>query len=170
MSWPLVAGAGGIGCMSLLLLGGHGPAVPAEIVPGGILSQPFGCSSFELEPVEPTCPGGHIHYGIDLAAPEGTAVLAPEAGIASAGIGPSCGVQVVIDHGAGVQTVYCHLSQAAVRSGSWVAAGERIGSIGATGMATGPHLHFEVHAAGRPLDPAAWLRSLPAYNHSSGGK
>ena len=170
MSWLAAGGIAGAGCLSFVLLAGGHPVAQPEIVPGAVVSQPFGCTSFELEPFEASCPGGHFHYGIDLAAPEGTPVLAPEAGIAYPGVGSACGVHVLLDHGGGVETVFCHLSEALVAAGRPVAAGEQIGRIGATGHATGPHLHFEVHAAGRPLDPAAWLRSLPAPRNPPGGK
>jgi murein DD-endopeptidase MepM/ murein hydrolase activator NlpD len=152
-----------------ILLAAHRPQQMVEIVPGGIESQPFGCTSFELEPVEPTCPGGHFHSGVDLAAPAGIAVLAPANGVARVGVGGPCGIHVLLQHGGGLETLYCHLSAATVGDGQAVEAGQQIGSIGATGFATGPHLHFEVHRNGRAVDPAAWLRRSPATNNLHGG-
>src|SRR5258706_13931591 len=60
----------------------------AAIVPGAVETLPFGCTSFELEPFDPFCPGLHIHTGVDLAAPAGTPVMAAPEGIAQAGVGP----------------------------------------------------------------------------------
>lgn len=146
-----------------VLLGQRPPAAPGEIVPGSVVSQPFGCTALELEPPDPDCPGGHFHSGLDLAAPAGTPVLAPAGGfVAGAGEAGSCGIHVLLDHGGGLATLYCHLSAALVGAGEPVFSGEPIGRVGATGLATGPHLHFEVHRGGRPVDPAAWLRQLTA--------
>jgi murein DD-endopeptidase MepM/ murein hydrolase activator NlpD len=155
--------------LCLILLAAHRPQGPVEIVPGAVESQPFGCTSFELEPVEPACPGGHFHSGIDLAAPAGTPVLAPGGGVARVGVGGSCGIHVVLEHGDGIETLYCHLSEAAVANGQPVGAGQRIGSVGSSGFSTGPHLHFEVHRDGRAVDPATWLPPLPATIKHTGG-
>jgi murein DD-endopeptidase MepM/ murein hydrolase activator NlpD len=78
---------------------------------------------------------------------------------------------VLLDHGGGVKTLYCHLSRTLATDGQPVLAGEPIGAVGSSGNSTGPHLHFEVHSAGRPVDPAAWLRQLQAGNsNQTGGK
>jgi murein DD-endopeptidase MepM/ murein hydrolase activator NlpD len=170
---PLHLGMLALACVVFFLLAGQGPpAAPGVVVPGAVVSLPFGCTTFELEPIDLSCPGGHIHTGLDLAAPSGTPVLAPAAGIALAvGEAGSCGVHVLVQHSPGLQTLYCHLAAAAVWVGEPVLAGERIGSVGATGLTTGPHLHFEVHLGGRPVDPAVWLRQLPAGNNPlPGGK
>jgi murein DD-endopeptidase MepM/ murein hydrolase activator NlpD len=143
-------------------------------VPNAVLTQPFGCTALELEPVDATCPSGHFHSGIDLAAPAGTPVFAPLAAIATAGSQPaSCGNYVRLDHGGGLATLYCHLSRVLVSTGQVVGAGDRIAEVGSSGNSTGPHLHFEVHSSGRLLDPAAWLRQLHSdadQNHQLGGK
>lgn len=152
-----------------VLLAAHRSTAPVEIVPGAVESQPFGCTSFELEPVEPACPGGHFHSGIDLAAPAGTPVRTPDGGVARVGEGGPCGLHVLIRHGSGIETLYCHLSEATVADGQPVEAGQRIGSVGASGFATGPHLHFEVHRDGRAVDPATWLPQTPATTKHSGG-
>ncbi|TMC12380.1 MAG: M23 family metallopeptidase [Chloroflexi bacterium] len=154
-----------------LLLGQRPPAAAGEVVPGAVVSQPFGCTTLELEPPDPACPSGHFHSGLDLAAPTGTPVLAPAGGVVvGAGEAGSCGIHVLLDHGGGVATLYCHLAQALVGPGQPVFAGEQLGRVGATGLATGPHLHFEVHLEGRPVDPAAWLRQLPVNPNQLGGK
>lgn len=155
------AGIALAGC-AFLLISAHRSAAPAEIVPGAIESQPYGCTSFELEPVDSACPGGHFHTGLDLAAPTGTPVFAAADGVAVVGSGGPCGIHVLLEHAGGDESLYCHLSEATVREGQVVGAGQRIGSVGASGFATGPHLHFEVHSSGRLVDPAAWLRRPPA--------
>ncbi|GAB2582816.1 M23 family metallopeptidase [Streptomyces capparidis] len=99
------------------------------------------------------------HTGTDFAAPSGTAVRAAGAGeITSAGWAGAYGYRVIVTHEDGTQTWYCHLSSMVQTSGT-VAAGDTIGRVGATGNVTGPHLHFEVHVGGSPVDPAAWLNS-----------
>jgi len=169
---PVLSAAGvGAAGLAFLLLSGHRAAPPAEIVPNAVLTQPFGCTAFEFEPVDPGCPGGHFHSGIDLAAPAGTPVLAPLAAIAATGSQPeSCGDYVRLDHGGGLVTLYCHLSRVLVSPGQLVMAGDRVGEVGSSGNSTGPHLHFEVHSDGRLLDPAAWLQQLqhrtPSQNNS----
>jgi murein DD-endopeptidase MepM/ murein hydrolase activator NlpD len=155
---------------AFLLLAAHPAEGSVEMVPGAIVSQPFGCTALELEPVDSSCPGGHFHSGIDLAAPSGTPILAPGAGVARVGAGGPCGIHVLLQHGAGMETLFCHLSEASVVDGQPVAAGQPIGKVGATGFATGPHVHFEVHRNGRAVDPAAWLRRIPATTNLHGGK
>lgn len=159
---PVLSTAGiGAAGLAFLLLSSHHPSPPAEIVPNAVLTQPFGCTSLEVEPVDPGCPGGHFHSGIDLAAPAGTPVLAPLPALAATGSQPgSCGDFVRLDHGGGLVTLYCHLSRVLVSPGQLVMAGDRIGEVGSSGNSTGPHLHFEVHSGGGLLDPAAWLRQL----------
>lgn len=100
------------------------------------------------------------HTGLDFAAPTGTAVVSVGAGeITSAGWAGSYGYRVIVTHADGTETWYCHLSSMVQTSGK-VAAGGTIGRVGATGNATGPHLHLEVRpGGGDPVDPAAWLRS-----------
>ena len=95
------------------------------------------------------------HDGVDIPAPEGTPVLAAAAGaVAEAGWDGSDGNYVLLSHAGGLTTRYCHLAQASVALGDQVAAGEAIGTVGATGMATGPHLHLEAAVDGALTDPA----------------
>lgn len=101
------------------------------------------------------------HAGIDLVLPEGTPVVAISDGVvAFAGEQFFGGRSVVLDHGGGLFSVYYHLKEAAVSDGQRVARGERIGAVGMSGRATGPHLHFSVRAAGGRVDPTLLL-SLP---------
>lgn len=102
--------------------------------------------------------GGRSHEGLDIAAPTGTPISAAKAGVVSnVTSGGSCGLGVEIDHGLNIVTRYCHLSSVAVRVGDQVATGAPIGAVGATGDATGPHLHFEVRVRGGAVDPAGYL-------------
>lgn len=96
------------------------------------------------------------HNGVDWAAPTGTPIKATAAGrIAVAGVGGGYGNVVYIDHPGGVQSRYAHLHEfaAGLRVGQEVASGEVIGYVGTTGRSTGPHLHFELHVNGQPVDP-----------------
>jgi hypothetical protein len=103
------------------------------------------------------------HAGVDIAASRGSSVNAPAAGnVVDVGRYVLTGNTVVIDHGQGVMTAYFHLDTALVRRGDQVAAGKRIGRVGATGLATGPHLHYGVYIHGKDVDPSAWS-AMPAF-------
>lgn len=102
---------------------------------------------------------GRMHEGIDIAASHGHPVVAARAGrVIYAGWRGGYGYTVILDHGSGVTTVYCHLSKIYVSHGQRVAQGARIGAVGSTGYSTGPHLHFEIRINGRAVDP---LTKLP---------
>jgi murein DD-endopeptidase MepM/ murein hydrolase activator NlpD len=118
------------------------------------ISQGFGCTSFRLEPVDLACPGHHWHSGIDLAAARGTAVMATLPGVAKVIVSAAgYGLHVIIDHGGGLSSLYGHLNTVIVMTGEYVVAGEVIGTVGASGNATGPHLHFEIRRDGIAEDP-----------------
>ncbi|MEU3338579.1 transglycosylase family protein [Streptomyces sp. NPDC002144] len=103
------------------------------------------------------------HTGVDFPVPTGTSVRSVAAGrVVTAGWGGSYGYQVVIRHADGRYTQYGHLSAISVRAGQSVSEGQRIGRSGATGNATGPHLHFEVRTGpgfGSDIDPLRYLRA-----------
>jgi murein DD-endopeptidase MepM/ murein hydrolase activator NlpD len=99
--------------------------------------------------------GNRFHAGLDFPAPKGAAVGAARAGqVEFAGWGGTgWGNLVVIAHGSGVRTLYAHLSRMSVKPGKSVGTGSTIGYVGASGRATGPHLHFEVTVRGANVDP-----------------
>ncbi|OLC23137.1 MAG: hypothetical protein AUG06_03100 [Actinobacteria bacterium 13_1_20CM_2_65_11] len=131
-----------------------------SIVPGAIETLPFGCTAFALEPFDPFCPGLHIHTGVDLAAPAGSLVYAAATGTAHVAFDPGgAGIYVVEVVDQHVRLLYCHLLRVHVVAGSHLAPGEVIGEVGATGLATGAHLHFEVQVDGHAVDPVTWLAS-----------
>lgn len=95
-----------------------------------------------------------FHSGTDYPSSAGTPVAAAGDGVVSfAGRRGGYGNMVLIDHGGGVSTLYGHLRRIEVENSANVTAGDRIGQVGQTGRATGPHLHFEVRIDGRPVDP-----------------
>ena len=98
--------------------------------------------------------GVRFHEGLDLPAPHGTVVRAAATGrVSFAGIYPGYGKLVTVAHRGGVRTLYAHLARVDVRLGQLVRAGAAVGTVGATGAATGPHLHFEVRVRGAAVDP-----------------
>src|SRR5437867_7804577 len=125
-----------------------------DLPSGGRVSGGFGLRRFfNDEPRQP-------HSGLDIAAPEGTPIAAPAAGTAS-GIGDYFvnRLTLVLDHGQGLVTMYNHLSRIDVAKGAHVARGERIGTVGQTGRATAPHLHWSVSLNNARVDPALFLSS-----------
>ncbi|MGU7816114.1 M23 family metallopeptidase [Burkholderia sp. AW49-1] len=107
----------------------------------------------------------HGHTGVDLAAPAGTPVHAAGAGkVRFIGWEPGYGNYVVLQHPGGHTTWYGHLSafEKGLRAGMTVTQGQRLGAVGSTGTATGPHLHFEVRAKNVPIEPLAFIaRTTP---------
>jgi murein DD-endopeptidase MepM/ murein hydrolase activator NlpD len=118
----------------------------------GTITSPFGWRT------NPNGGGPEFHQGLDIAAPTGTTVTAAAAGtVLMAQWYGGYGNYILIDHGGGYSTGYGHLSAFYVSVGQVVQRGQAIGAVGMTGDATGPHLHFEVRIAGKPVDPAPRL-------------
>jgi murein DD-endopeptidase MepM/ murein hydrolase activator NlpD len=128
-------------------------ATPSIMPTQGWLSSAF--SSMRAHPIL------HIarpHEGIDVSAPMGSPIEAPAAGIVTdAGWETGYGNTITINHGFGIVTKFAHASKLLVKTGQRVSRGQRIALVGNSGLATGPHLHYEVHVNGRPVDPLKYV-------------
>lgn len=119
----------------------------------GWLSSQFTKSRFH-----PILHENRPHEGIDVTAPTGTPIVAPAAGVVvMAGNDRGYGLTVEIDHGNGIRTRFAHCSRLAVKTGQRVTRGQLIAAVGATGLATAPHLHYEIHVNGKPVDPLTFV-------------
>jgi murein DD-endopeptidase MepM/ murein hydrolase activator NlpD len=129
------------------------------------ITQPFGCTTLEIEPWSADCASHHFHSGIDLAAPLDTPIYAATAGLVwidrQRG---GYGLYILLTRDAQLSTLYGHLDWPLVQTGDVVVAGQVIALMGSTGNSTGPHLHFEVRIAGVPVDP------LPLLAQRGGGR
>jgi murein DD-endopeptidase MepM/ murein hydrolase activator NlpD len=131
-------------------------ATPSIMPTAGWLSSAF--SNMRNHPI---LHEARPHEGLDVSAPMGTPIEATANGVVTAaGWEPGYGNTLVIDHGFGIVTRFAHASRLLVRVGDKVHRGDRIALVGNTGLSTGPHLHYEVHVNGRPVDPLRYI--LPA--------
>jgi murein DD-endopeptidase MepM/ murein hydrolase activator NlpD len=128
-------------------------AMPSIMPTTGWLSSAF--SSMREHPIL------HVarpHEGIDVTAPMGAPIQSPAGGIVvNAGWESGYGNVIEIDHGFGIRTKFAHCSKLLARTGQHVARSEVIAQVGNTGLATGPHLHYEVHVNGKPVDPLRYV-------------
>ncbi len=130
-------------------------APPASSILSGRVTSRYG---WRRDPIDGSL---RLHKGTDIAMPVGQDVPAARAGrVEFAGELPGYGLTVVVSHDAGRATRYAHLSELAVQEGDTVAEGQVIARSGATGRASGPHLHFELLENGQPVDPAGRLGLL----------
>ncbi|MGQ9830808.1 MAG: M23 family metallopeptidase [Thermochromatium sp.] len=131
-------------------------------VRSGYISSPYG---FRPHPVRNV---RQFHEGVDFAAKRGSPVLAVADGIVVfSGCRNGYGNVVDIRHRDGLVTRYAHNTANLVREGDLIRQGQQIATVGSTGTATGPHVHFEVIRNGRPVDPMPYLRSQPAQRLAS---
>ena len=133
------------------------PGAPREVQPGragrllwpvrGVIYSPFGPR------------GGEHHDGLDLAAPEGSPIVAAADGtVVFAGEQRGYGRIILVAHAGDIVTVYAHNRDNQVKAGDKVVRGQQLATVGRSGNASGPHLHFEVRAGTKPRDPLAMLR------------
>jgi murein DD-endopeptidase MepM/ murein hydrolase activator NlpD len=102
------------------------------------------------------------HEGIDFAGREGAQIVAVASGVVSwSGERAGYGKMVEVAHGDGVVTRYAHNQENRVKVGDMVRRGDVVALMGSSGRSTGPHVHFEVHKNGRPVDPASYLHRTP---------
>jgi murein DD-endopeptidase MepM/ murein hydrolase activator NlpD len=105
---------------------------------------------------------GDFHKGVDLRSPQGRPVKATNAGVVKiAKFYRLHGGTVGVDHGHGFSSIYIHLSKINVKPGQTVDKGQTVGQVGATGFATGPHLHWGMYVNGLPVNPNQWVNSVP---------
>ena len=136
-----------------MVLGMVGCGLPRWPVEGPIIA-PFG--------VRWEAGGPTIHRGVDIVVPTGTPVYAMSSGnVSFAGTMTDFGLVVLLDHRDGISTLYAHLSEILVVEGQAVTRDASLGLSGASGNATGPHLHFEIRGRGHQLDPVAMLGGPP---------
>ena len=130
------------------------PQMPAILPVSGALTSGFGMRLHPIHRVH------KMHAGVDFSVPTGTPVYATGDGfVAEAGPRGGYGNMVEIQHPNGYTTRYAHLSSVAARRGGMVRQGDLVGFVGATGLATGPHLHYEVRHNGAAVDPVIFLRA-----------
>jgi murein DD-endopeptidase len=124
-------------------------------------------SSFDTRRRHPVTGRVAPHNGTDFAMPVGTPIVAPADGVVTrVDYGPYNGRFIVLSHGQGYSTVYLHLQRALVQQGQRIERGQRIALSGNTGRTTGPHLHYELHVNGRPVD--AMRAELPSSDSLTG--
>jgi len=126
--------------------------------PSILPTQGWLTSAFAAMREHPILHENRPHEGIDITAPAGTPIEAPANGqVTFSGWETGYGNMVVIDHGYGVVTRFAHASRLLVGAGAKVRRGQAIALVGNTGLSTAPHLHYEVHVRGRPVNPLKYI-------------
>lgn len=126
------------------------------VAPGTRVSSPFGWRN------HPILGRGQFHTGVDLSVPEGTPVkVVADGTVRRSSEDAVNGRVVIIEHGRGVSTAYCHNSQLLVTTGQRVKAGDTIAWSGTTGRSTGPHVHYQLELGHKPMDPFTFRGSKP---------
>ena len=121
-------------------------------IAGAKIIQPFGPTSFALEP--PFDGYAHFHTGVDVLAGYGTPIVAAAGGrVTATGYAFDFGIRVEVTDSFGLVEIYAHMSQVAVAVGQEVQQGEKVGYVGSTGLSIGPHLHFQLEVGGMPTAP-----------------
>jgi murein DD-endopeptidase len=137
-----------IDATSQVLMFGTAYGLSWPVAPGTRVTSPFGYRN------HPTLGRQQLHTGVDLSVAEGTAVKVVADGVVKRASEDAVnGKVVIIDHGRGVTTAYCHNSRLLVATGETVRAGQIISESGNTGRSTGPHLHYQLELGRRPVDP-----------------
>jgi murein DD-endopeptidase MepM/ murein hydrolase activator NlpD len=128
-------------------------ATPSIWPASGFLS-----STYSLHRRHPIFHDFRPHYGIDISARRGSPIVATAAGtVSKSGWENGHGNFVEIDHGHGIRTTYSHASRVVVRAGQEVERGDTIALVGSTGFSIAPHVHYEVHENGKPIDPLRYI-------------
>lgn len=155
------------------VLDGAGGALPDDLLSAaeGTTLAPYLLTASMWSPVNgpvtsqfgwrlhPVSGGEDFHKGVDIAAAEGTSILAALPGVVEeTGYNDSYGNFVVLRHSDNLRTTYNHCSEILVQEGQQMARGDRIARVGSTGISTGPHLHFEVEVQGLKADPLPSLQ------------
>lgn len=151
---PTSGGAVTRASQALMLGTAYGLSWP--VAPGTRVTSPFGWRN------HPILGRGQFHTGVDLSVPEGTKVkVVADGTVRRASEDAVNGRVVIIDHGRGVSTAYCHNSRLLVATGMRVKAGDVIAESGTTGRSTGPHLHYQLELGHKPMDPFSFRGSTP---------
>jgi murein DD-endopeptidase MepM/ murein hydrolase activator NlpD len=128
-------------------------SIPSIMPTAGWLSSAFSRSRFH-----PILHHARPHEGIDVAAPMGAPIVAPAAGtVTLVAKQNGYGNVLEIDHGNGIVTKYAHCSRIVVKKGQRVQRGQIVANVGSTGLATGPHLHYEIHVHGKVVNPLTYV-------------
>ena len=127
-------------------------SLPISAPVEGVVTSGFGMRN------HPILRGRRAHKGLDIAAPTGTEIFAPGAGVVTfSGRKGGYGNTIIVDHGYGYSTLYAHCSRLLVDEGATLSRGDVIALVGSTGRSTGPHLHYEVRINGSHMNPTAFI-------------